>query len=120
MLSTAQPDDPSARSTDSSSVIPTDIDGEPIRLSSNPAHVEGTLYELGQFYARTGYFQSLISDGAVMLSNGRMAVDSLSAVAFVSGDVADPTPYTFENPCPGTPSRIQIFEGTGQLPPQTS
>ena len=73
MLSNAQTDNSSSdRPSDQSSVIPTDIDGEPIRFSGNPAHVAGCLHELGLFFQRTGYFMALITDDAVLLSNGRL------------------------------------------------
>ena len=90
--------------------VPTDIDGIPIKWDGNPAYLEGALYEASEFYKRTGLFEALIVDGAVSLSNGKLAVDSLQAISLVSGVVTSPITHDFFNPCPPTPARIIAFD----------
>ena len=53
---------------------------------------------------------ALIEDGAVPLSNGRLAIDHPSAIQFTSGRVVDATSYDFYNPCPPTSQRIAIYD----------
>ena len=69
---------------------PFNIDGEPITYDGNPAHVEGILHELSEWTARTGHYMTLLENNAVLLPNGKMAVDSIAAVLFVSGDAEQP------------------------------
>ena len=90
--------------------VPTDIDGIPIKWDGNPAYLDGALYEASEFYKRTGLFEALIADGAVALSNGKLAVDSLQAISLVSGVVTSPITHDFFNPCPPTPARIIAFD----------
>ena len=90
--------------------VPTDTDGIPIKWDGNPAYLEGALYEASEFYKRTGLFEALIADGAVALSNGKLAVDSLQAISLVSGVVTSPITHDFFNPCPPTPERIIAFD----------
>ena len=60
---------------------------------------------------RTGNFKSLLEDGAVLLSNGKLAVDNLNAVLLVTGVNKDPDGgYSFEKPCPGTEIRITKYD----------
>ena len=47
------------------------------------AHLEGVLYEVGRYYKRTGLFQSLLSDRAVPLKNGKLAVPVCMKFAYV-------------------------------------
>ena len=111
MLSTA--DDNVSESTQADSTYhlqPVDIDKNPIILDGNPAHIEGIMFEVGKFYRRKGKFQQLLKNHAVLLSNGKLAVDSVIAVSFVSGLVKDPEPYTFDYPCPPTTGRIQLYD----------
>eukprot|EP00966_Prymnesium_polylepis_P156870 3624814-Prymnesium_polylepis.1 len=92
--------------------VPVDIDGDPIRWpqGSNPAYLEGILFEVGEYYTRTNAFVALIEEGAVQLPSGKMAVDTVSGISFVAGLVSDPEPYTFLNPCPPTPARIATYD----------
>ena len=107
--------------------IPVDIDGNRISFKGNPAYVAGALFEASQYYERTGFYESLIKDGAVSLSNGKLALDSVKCVSFVSGAVDDPEPYSFQNPCPPSTERIakynaaQLVAGGGSShPPYTT
>ena len=87
--------------------VPLDIDNNPIRYDGNPAHILGCLHEYNMWVQRTGNFKSLLEDGAVLLSNGKLAVDNLNAVLLVTGVNKDPDGgYSFEKPCPGTEARI--------------
>ena len=78
--------------------VPVDIDGNKITYSSNPAFLPGVLHELSEYYERTKAFGPLIKDGVVPLSGGKTAVDSLSAVSFVSGITPDPGVFGFYKP----------------------
>ena len=89
---------------------PFNIDGEPITYDGNPAHVEGILYELSEWTARTGHYVTLLENNAVLLANGKMAVDSIAAVLFVSGEKDDGGSYSFHAPCPATSERIKKFD----------
>ena len=64
---------------------PFNIDGEPIIYDGNPAHVEGILHELSEWTARTGHYVTLLENNAVLLANGKMAVDSIAAVGRARG-----------------------------------
>ena len=91
--------------------IPVHFDKTAIVWSGNPAEVDGVLYETARYYKRTGKFQPLIENNAVLLRNGRMAVDSLNSVLFVSGAASyQAAEHTFLDPCPSTqaPSRREI------------
>ena len=89
---------------------PTDIDGEPIKFSGNPAHALGTLEAIKLCWQRTRQFQPLLENGAVLLSNGKLAIDNLQAVSFLNGDQTDPVAYGFDQPCPDTATRIANFD----------
>ena len=89
---------------------PFNIDGEPITYDGNPAHVEGILHELSEWTARTGHYVTLLENNAVLLANGKMAVDSVAAVLFVSGEKDDGGTYSFHAPCPATSERIKKFD----------
>ena len=89
---------------------PFNIDGEPIIYDGNPAHVEGILHELSEWTARTGHYVTLLENNAVLLPNGKMAVDSIAAVLFVSGEKDDGGKYNFHTPCPATSERIKKFD----------
>ena len=66
--------------------VPTTTDGTPIRwIGDNDATIDGTLYEVGRFYKRSGLFQSYFRHHAVALSNGKLAIDSINSVYFISG-----------------------------------
>ena len=99
-------DDDSTIKTDYS--IPTDPEGDAILWSGNDAHIEGIIYQMNDWQVRTGNFIALIEHGAVPLSNGNLAVDSVQAVPFVTGLYNDPR--DINNPCPDTEARIIEFD----------
>ena len=84
--------------------VPSDIKGNPLEWNGNNAHIDGLLFETGQHCVRHNIFIPLIENHAVLLSNGKTAVDSLAAVPFIRGTVADP--HDFADPCPPTAQRI--------------
>ena len=53
---------------------------------------------------------TLLENNAVLLANGKMAVDSIAAVLFVSGEKDDGGKYNFHTPCPATSERIKKFD----------
>jgi hypothetical protein len=82
-------------------LVPVTSDGNPIIWTDdNDAHIEGLLHEVGKFYKRTGRFQTFFKQRATVLSNGKLAVDSLECVSFIANKIKDG--YSFENPCPPT------------------
>ena len=68
---------------------PFNIDGEPIIYDGNPAHVEGILHELSEWTARTGHYVTLLENNAVLLPNGKMAVDSIACLLYTSPSPRD-------------------------------
>ena len=74
-------------------------------------YVEGILHELSEWTARTGHYVTLLENNAVLLANGKMAVDSIAAVLFVSGEKNDGGSYSFHAPCPATSARIKKHIG---------
>ena len=88
--------------------VPTTTDGTPIRwIGDNDATIDGTLYEVGRFYKRSGLFQSYFRHHAVALSNGKLAIDSINSVYFISGKINDG--HDFDNPCPPTVERLAAY-----------
>ena len=93
---------------------PFNIDGEPITYDGNPAlrYVEGILHELSEWTARTGHYVTLLENNAVLLANGKMAVDSIAAVLFVSGEKNDGRIVQLPRAaCPATSARIKKHIG---------
>ena len=82
-------------------IIPVTTDNNKLEWDGNSATILGTFYEVERFYTRVGLFQVLISDRAVALSNGKLAIEDANTVLFVSGTAAAP-PGTFERPCPAS------------------
>jgi hypothetical protein len=90
-------------------LVPVTSDGNPIIWTDdNDAHIEGLLHEVGKFYKRTGRFQSFFKQRATVLSNGKLAVDSLECVSFIANKIKDG--YSFENPCPPTAERVTAYD----------
>ena len=81
---------------------PLNSDKEPIIWSGNPAHIDGILFEINKYYKRTGLFQPLFNSRAVLLSNGKTAVESLQSIPFVSGMLSTGVTHGFDDPCPPT------------------
>ena len=63
---------------------PVDTDNNPLLWDGNPACISGLDNAVGKFYKRNGFFEPLFSHRAVSLSNGRLAVESLQTVPFVT------------------------------------
>ena len=92
-------------SNSDSIIIPVTTDNSKLEWDGNPATIAGMLYEVERFFTRVGLFQVLISDRAVALSNGKLAIEDANTVLFVSGTAAAP-PGTFERPCPASTARL--------------
>ena len=88
-------------------LIPTDTDKEPIKWDDNDATLEGVLHEVKQYCIRKNLFAALFEHRAVALSNGKLAVDHINSLQFISGALADP--HDFDDPCPPTVRRIASF-----------
>ena len=106
-------------------IIPVTTDNNKLEWDGNPATISGMLFEVERFYTRVGLFQVLISDRAVALSNGKLAIEEANTVLFVSGTAAAP-PGTFDQPCPGSAARltasnlVRTRAGSSAIDPITS
>ena len=89
----------------------TDLDGEPVILDDNPAHIEGALNQAALYFKRTGQYAALFEQGAKVLSNGKLAIDSASAILFFDDTYTIPgkAAYDFCDPCPPTSERIREY-----------
>ena len=76
----------------------------------NPAQLEGLLFECDAHYIRKGLHQPLFADRAVLLSNGKLAVDNSRASKFISEGAHDERLHDFHNPCPPTEDRIKAHD----------
>ena len=85
-------------------LVPLDQYKEPILWDENLATIPCILAAVGKYLKRNGLFGPLLEQRAVALSNGKLAVDSVQAVHFVTGLTDDPR--GFDDPCPPTPARI--------------
>ena len=95
--------------------LPVDIDNNPILLGDNPAHIHGALHEVSLYFQRTGEFEALLQNRAVLLSNGKLAVESATAALFVSGSQVDPEHHDFDNPCPPIAGRTANYDAHATL-----
>ena len=91
-------------------MTPVDIDGNKLVWQSNPAHLDGILFEIERFFIRMGLFLAFLTDHAVLLSSGKLAVDSVQAVSFITGLHRDTVPHSFRNPCPATERRVTAHD----------
>ena len=92
---------------------PLDKYGVPIIYDGNPAKMRGVLLDINDCCLREGYYQTILTKGAVAISNGRYAIDRPEATPFVLGLVTDlpvGKSYGFKNPCPPTASRIHKYD----------
>ena len=89
-----------AESSKTDKLVPKDqsTPPEPIIWDKNAATIDGFLHEIDKYYVKSALFQSLIKHGSVLLPNGKVAVDSIASVYFLSGQVDDKR--SFEHPCP--------------------
>ena len=95
----------SSRDDDSESTtsiyVPTDSEGHPLSWDGNVAKILGLMDEVNLHYERNGLFSELIANRAVVLSNGKTAIEHLHSVPFIQGDIIDPTTRTLRTACPG-------------------
>ena len=87
------------------------MDKEPIRWSGNRAQLGNILEELEKHFANTGRYNSLIKQGCVSASNGKLIVDSADSIPFIQGEcpAAVTSNYTFRAPCPPTVRRVAVY-----------
>ena len=92
-------------------VIPTYLDGSVITDEGSLAYLAGALFQAGEFFSRTGAFESLWLHG-VAVAGSKTAVDSMDAVYFASGLLADNSDneYSFMNPVPPTVTRVATYD----------
>lgn len=98
-----------SNTTDTS--VPTDIDNEPIKWNGNRAALGNIIEELENHFARTGRYRSLITEGCVSASNGKLIVDSVDSIPFIQGSrPSSIAPYSFRKPCPRTAKRVAMYQ----------
>ena len=76
------------------------------------------------FYTRTGYFKTFIEKRGVILSSGKLALESKAAVPFAKDVITDLAPkmggakrtYNFLNPCPKIDTRIALYSALTKKP----
>ena len=74
--------------------VPVDPNNQEISWEDNPAQLEGLVTATGDFWRRNGHFQTFLNDGAVLMHNGKLAVDSVQAVQLISGRLALDTDFS--------------------------
>jgi hypothetical protein len=74
------------------SLVPVDLEGTPLKWHGNPVILTGIFEGIAKFYIRKGRFQPLLKLRAVAMNNGRLAIDSSSAIQFITGTADDPEP----------------------------
>jgi hypothetical protein len=105
-LSAATTHDPESPST------PTYPNGEPILYTGNPAELTGILEALNEHFVNNGLFQPLLTHGAVLLRNGKVAVDSFTTATFLTDpDYADGV-GSFEDPYMSTTASIAKYNAS--------
>ena len=67
-------------SNSDSIIIPVTTDNNKLEWDGNPATIAGMLFEVERFFTRVGLFQVLISDRAVALSNGKLAIEEANTM----------------------------------------
>ena len=88
----------------------THADGSEILWSGNDAELGAILDAVKKCIERTGEFQFFLSDRAVVLKNGTLAIDSPDAVHFIEGATGQHTdPRDFDSPCPPTEQRVRQY-----------
>ena len=86
--------------------VPTDIEKELIIWRGNPAHMDGRLAEFELWLKRTGLFKMLLEHHAVLLPNGKTAIDHPAHIPFIEQKVPGAKEHGFENPCQSGLARV--------------
>lgn len=101
--------------------VPKQPDGSPIIWDGVDAHIPALMTAIKKFYKRVGLFQALFKHHAVVLSNGKLAVDSPESILFTSGTISDPDgkTYDFDDPCPPTCDRYASYNADARAKSET-
>ena len=85
--------------------------GDIVKYSGNPAELSGARHETRKAMRRAGAYTLLIQHNASRLRNGVICVEELDNILFVTQMIRDPlvSTYTFEDPCPSTLRKIELF-----------
>ena len=105
-LSTATTHDHESPST------PTYPNGEPIVYTGNPAELTGILEALDEHFINNGLFQPLLTHGAVLLRNGKVAVDSFTTATFLTDPAYADGVGSFADPYMSTTTSIAKYNAT--------
>ena len=96
--------------------VPTDEAGQPLIWDGNPARVLGLLHECSEYFLRMGQHQPAITMRAALLSNGKLAVESVTIVPFILGTLTEPD-RSLLNMAPPPNERILEYSTTRRAPP---
>ena len=91
---------------------PTFSNGEPILYTGNPAELTGILEALNEHFVNNGLFQPLLSHGAVLLRNGKVAVDSFTTATFLTDPAYAAGVGSFADPYMSTATSIAKYNAT--------
>ncbi|KOO45985.1 hypothetical protein Ctob_016633, partial [Chrysochromulina tobinii] len=105
-LSTATTHDHESPST------PTYPNGEPILYTGNPAELTGILEALNEHFVNNGMFQPLLTHGAVLLRNGKVAVDSFTTATFLTDSTYKAGVGSFAEPYESAAKSIAKYNAT--------
>lgn len=81
--------DSTENSTITDNSVPTDEAGQPLIWDGNDARNIGLLNETSTFLELNGLHQACIQQRAKLLSNGKLAVESISVVPFILGTITE-------------------------------
>ena len=87
-------------------ILPVDAKKNILRHDGNAATISGYLYQFHLWCKRTGYYMHLFKSHAAPMSGGKMALDSVQAVKFITGADSTGVSYDFYEPSPPTPAKV--------------
>jgi hypothetical protein len=87
-------------------VQPVDAKKNLLLHDGNAATISGYLYQFHLWCKRTGYYMHLFKSHAAPMGSGKMALDSVQAVKFITGADSTGVSYDFYEPSPPTPDKV--------------
>jgi hypothetical protein len=91
---------------------PTYSNGEPILYTGNPAELTGILEALNEHFVNNGMFQPLLTHGAVLLRNGKVAVDSFTTATFLTDSTYKAGVGSFAEPYESAAKSVAKYNAT--------
>ena len=111
----ASTDDTIVNSVITDPLVPITSDKEPIKWDGNFATILANIFETSAYHQRRGLFQPFVLNNAALQSNGRLAVDSLESVLFVTNTIVDTTTYSVDEFAPHGVFRLQRYNATSGM-----